>query len=329
MTSGIAKFELRLVMQDGAFYVFGGVCDVKNYFKGLITGVIICAVVCAIPAMADTIDVIFNQVRINVDGLDKIQWDENIDLGDGEEAPSSIMYKGTTYLPMRKLANLMGKDVRWNGDSNTVSVTGRRQKQEVIAQKPDKNGNLWKYYTFEVYNEGSYLGIEDEERGYERVYKLGSNVYAADDGVYFFKPIKQYETAVFMKIAYDSDENTQDGEELFKTGLGFERFSHARIIDDEYVYVSYNRKSNGATTKHSILNYKKNGIGSSFYAGTAGNGSTGYVYDIQNNENEIIVKYEINQYSNHGPCYEIIFDKAANAFGKPVEIEKRVIEETN
>lgn len=44
----------------------------KNYFKGLMTGIIICAVVCAIPAMADTIDVIFNQVRINVDGIDKI-----------------------------------------------------------------------------------------------------------------------------------------------------------------------------------------------------------------------------------------------------------------
>lgn len=47
------------------------------------------------------------------------------------------------------------------------------------------------------------------------------------------------------------------------------------------------------------------------------------------NENEIIVKYEINQYSYHEPCYEIIFDKAANAFGKSVEIEKRVIEKTN
>ena len=47
------------------------------------------------------------------------------------------------------------------------------------------------------------------------------------------------------------------------------------------------------------------------------------------NENEVIVKYEINQYSYHGPCYEIVFDNAANAFGKSLEIDKRVIEETN
>ncbi len=270
----------------------------------------------------------FNQVRVNVNGIDKIQWDENIEIGDGEETPSSIIYKGTTYLPMRKLGNLLGNRIYWNGDSKTVSVTGSPQKEEVIAEKPDKNGNMWKYYTFEVYNEGQYLGIKDEARGYERVYKLSSNSYASDNGIYFFKQITRYETAAFMRIDYNSDENTQDGEELFKTGLGFECFSHAQIIDDEYVYVSYTRKSNGSTTKHAIFNYKKGG-GSSFYAGEAGYGSIGYVYDIQNTENAIIVKYEIKQYDYHGPCYEIIFDKATNTFGQAVEIEKRVIDETN
>ncbi|MBR0366602.1 MAG: hypothetical protein IJH94_07375 [Clostridia bacterium] len=45
----------------------------KNYIRGIVTGIIIGAVICSIPAFADTIDVLFNNVRINANGVDQIQ----------------------------------------------------------------------------------------------------------------------------------------------------------------------------------------------------------------------------------------------------------------
>ena len=45
----------------------------KSYIKGIITGFLIAAVIFAVPAIAENIDALFNQVRINVNGVDQIQ----------------------------------------------------------------------------------------------------------------------------------------------------------------------------------------------------------------------------------------------------------------
>ena len=40
----------------------------KSSIKGIITGFLIAAVIFAVPAIAENIDALFNQVRINVNG---------------------------------------------------------------------------------------------------------------------------------------------------------------------------------------------------------------------------------------------------------------------
>lgn len=185
----------------------------KSYVKGVITGILIGAVVSAISAVAENIDVLFNEVRINVKGVDAIQQGENIDLGEGESTPASILYNGTTYLPMRKLGELSGQQVYWNGDSKTVSMTGKQKDVNVVAEKPDKNGNVWKYYTFKD-NENSYLGVKDEARGYERVYKmLNDNVKVAYDALYFVRADypDRWSSVAPIKMMFDSDTSSQDG----------------------------------------------------------------------------------------------------------------------
>lgn len=303
----------------------------RSYIKGLIIGIIAGVMIFSVPALADKIDVLFNEVRININGIDRIQWDESIELDDGTQMPASMLVNGTTYLPMRKISDLLGRKVYWNGDSKTVSVTEQPQDIKVLAEKSDKNGNVWKYYTFKAGRYGTYLGVKDEARGYERVYNLSSNVYVADDGVYFYKTDNPHDywptlTGSLMKISFDNDENSQDGERMRGTGTGF---AYAEIIDDEYVYVKYNYHGNGATCSHHIYHYGESSGGDMFYAGMAGSDTSSRVYDIENRENEIILKYEyIRGGYIPGPCYEIVYDKATDKFGNSVEIEKRVIEET-
>ena len=213
----------------------------KNYLKGILTGFLIAAVLFAIPALAENIDALFNSVRINVNGVDEIQWGENIKLNDGGETPSSILYNGTTYLPMRKLGELSGQQIYWNGDSNTVSMTGKQKDINVIAEKPDKNGNVWEYYTFTDENDINYLAVKDKARGYERVYQLASeDMRVTDDEIYFLRHIETvaYRDGEFVdlvRLSFDNDENTQDGEQIYAIPC-----YDGVVFYGDYIFFTYN-----------------------------------------------------------------------------------------
>ncbi|MBQ8300649.1 MAG: hypothetical protein IJX57_01605 [Clostridia bacterium] len=291
----------------------------KSYIKGIITGFLISAAVFAIPFVAENIDALFNDVRINVNGVDEIQWGENIELDNGETTPSSILYNGTTYLPMRKLGELIGNKIYWNGDSRTVSMTGSQKDIEVIAEKPDKNGNVWTYYTFEDEDGYNYLGVKDKARGYERVYKVSSNVYSNDDAFYFFEYSElahgYLETGAFIKLMFDSDEDAQDGEEVFRTyPTDLSRFCGGYIIDDEYLYVMDHTAGNGAHTRIKVENYKT-GEAEIFHAPIWQNT---IVDSVKNNENEIIIEYTVTD-GIHKAFFEVVFDKTTNTFGEEIK----------
>lgn len=58
-------------------------------------------------SMVQSINVILNGVEVQVDG-EKINSD-------------SILYDGTTYLPMRIIIEAVGKDIEWNQETLTAT----------------------------------------------------------------------------------------------------------------------------------------------------------------------------------------------------------------
>lgn len=58
---------------------------------------------------------------------------------DGEEA-HPIVYNGTTYLPLRAIGEIMGKNVNWDESTMTVTLSGSRTAENVKG-KPDKNAD--------------------------------------------------------------------------------------------------------------------------------------------------------------------------------------------
>ena len=289
----------------------------KNYIKGILTGFLIAAVLFAIPALAENIDALFNSVRINVNGVDEIQWGENIYYR--SETPSSILYNGTTYLPMRRLAELSGQKIYWNGDSNTVSMTG--QPKGIITfstEKPDKNGNVWKYYTFKDDNDINYLAVKDEARGYERVYRLGSeSIRVTDDAIYFFRHIARSfrDTGVvnLVRLPFDNDENTQDGEELYLIN-----YFSGGIFDGDYIFC-LNYRYQGTTNQYGeVIAYNYITGTESIYKG----GNATEYRDIaieQSDENKTALSYDfqLNGFPFSSGNAKITFDKTTNTFGEP------------
>lgn len=91
----------------------------KERVKGLVTGALIGAIAAGTVgafAYTDYIEAVYNDIKIVVDGQQITPTD-----GNGKVIEPFISY-GTTYLPVRAVANAFGKEVDWNGETNTVTI---------------------------------------------------------------------------------------------------------------------------------------------------------------------------------------------------------------
>jgi len=87
----------------------------KKQLQGFIIGVIITILILSSSALADTvkqkIEVVFNSINITVNGQ-KVEAD-------------NILYNGTTYVPLRAVAEMLGKEVQWNQETRTASINDK------------------------------------------------------------------------------------------------------------------------------------------------------------------------------------------------------------
>ena len=80
-----------------------------------------------------SIDCVFDSLNIVVNGQTFARPGTQFDRGAGMMVPYSLLYRGTTYLPLAAVCQIVGKDISWNGETYTASVTNR----EVVGFYPD------------------------------------------------------------------------------------------------------------------------------------------------------------------------------------------------
>lgn len=91
----------------------------KERVKGIVTGTLIGAIIVGTVgafAYTDYIEAVYNDIKIVVDGQQITPTD-----GNGKVVAPFISY-GTTYLPVRAVANAFGKEVDWDGETNTITL---------------------------------------------------------------------------------------------------------------------------------------------------------------------------------------------------------------
>ena len=95
------------------------------------------------------IDVVMNVVNVELNG-------EKLDS-------SSILYNGSTYLPLRKVAEAVGKDVEWNQSSMTANIVEKGDIKLNNETTSVENTNLETSdgIKIKVINSEKYINLED------------------------------------------------------------------------------------------------------------------------------------------------------------------------
>lgn len=177
----------------------------KIFLLGLVIGTIVTSV---IPVMADSvrqaIEVTFNSVNLQVNGQ-KIKVD-------------NFLYNGTTYVPLRAVAEALDKDVDWINETKTVNIIDKtleennnnetseipvdkqRQGDEFFDVDEEKYMEFKKQFTFTDYKEDSnkYEGNWSYIKGIltEKITKEeyeNFDIIHADDVDYYINLFKEFE----------------------------------------------------------------------------------------------------------------------------------------
>ena len=91
----------------------------KKTIKGFVLGLIIATMLMSTvlgAGVKKTIEVAFNSINLTING-------EKVDA-------DTILYEGTTYVPLRATGEMLGKDVGWNQATNTASINDK------VGEKP-------------------------------------------------------------------------------------------------------------------------------------------------------------------------------------------------
>jgi internalin A len=90
----------------------GGIEMNKQFLKGLILGILSTFILGTILVFSEnikhTIEVVFDSVNLEING-EEIKVD-------------NILYEGTTYIPIRKVAELLGNEVEWDQKTRTATI---------------------------------------------------------------------------------------------------------------------------------------------------------------------------------------------------------------
>lgn len=212
----------------------------KNIIKGIIIGVISTTLLLGTVAAATNlqkIEVLFNNIIIKVNGSQVANKNEGYKLANGNEVPFSIVYKDTTYLPLRKVAELVGKDVGYDPVSQTASIN-------------DKAGNNFRPISV-VINEVTY-----DTKGNAEV-KFNAHNFTNKDIVSFEANVYCYDKDV-VAVLVDGN-NVVFGEckdtipangDLTNQAWVLEGFNGAEIFGLEVIKVNF---KDGTTWDNSVL----------------------------------------------------------------------------
>lgn len=95
---------------------------IQGFVCGFLTAIVL---LISLPALAESIQATFNVINIKINGALEVKAGESFALANGEKVPYTIVYNGTTYLPLREMVRLVGKDLVFDGKTSTADIVDK------------------------------------------------------------------------------------------------------------------------------------------------------------------------------------------------------------
>ncbi len=95
----------------------------QGFFAGVAATIMLTSVFAVAKDLYKKIDVIYNDIKIEIDGERFIPKDVNGNVVE------PFIHNGTTFLPVRALATAFGKEVLWDDETYTVSLNSKTENQ--------------------------------------------------------------------------------------------------------------------------------------------------------------------------------------------------------
>jgi len=107
--------------------------NVKSFILGIVITILIMTMITTVFAaqLKQTIEIFYRDIKITVDGIEIEPKDAT------GKVVEPFISDGSTYLPVRAVAEAVGYDVKWDGDTSTVILT--KKPQEITVSTPDDN----------------------------------------------------------------------------------------------------------------------------------------------------------------------------------------------
>jgi flagellar hook assembly protein FlgD len=257
----------------------------KQFLAGLIVGAMLFSTV-TVFAGTQAIEVFFNNIKISIDG-------KSVELKDATRNPvEPFIYNGTTYLPVRAIAEALGMEVKYNETTNTVELAKAKEVQEleslhelsaratasILEQNPevrdtiDENGYaIWKGKPVRLNKD--YLDgkievnlVEEETVAVLEPNKKHSQTTYTSDGIelkYKYDDAGKYSEDGEYYIDTYQISTKYENKFNYNTGLGF---STIKLNDDNKVLRLYNFSSqDGIPLLDNIPNLKSKYIPLDYY----------------------------------------------------------------
>lgn len=101
----------------------------KNNVCAFLCGILVSTLVFSAVMSGSAVfgNVVFNKVNLISNGKQVFEKESEIELPSGPKVPSSILYVdelggGTTYLPVRNIAELFDVSITWDSETGTISI---------------------------------------------------------------------------------------------------------------------------------------------------------------------------------------------------------------
>ena len=130
---------------------------IPSFIAGVMVTVLMISSVTYATGNNNLIEVILNNINVAVNGEIVVEVGQNYETSSGEKVPYSILYKGTTYLPIQKVSEILGKEVKWDGTTKTANIKDLIENNSVQKDiNKDENINNKDYQIHAYYAIKSY-----------------------------------------------------------------------------------------------------------------------------------------------------------------------------